>query len=75
MGSSLWRNGEQQHTSLPRVGTGTPVPGEGHENPANKSEAWKTEGREEGDGNQKETIAEIKCHRDNYFQLTVVGQS
>lgn len=69
MGSSLWRNGEQQHTSLPRVGTGTPVSPKGHENPANKSEAWKTEGREE------ETIAKIKCHRDNYFQLTVVGQS
>lgn len=56
MGGSLWRNGEQQHTSLPRVSTGTPVPGEGHENPANKSEAWKTEGREEGTATRRRQL-------------------
>lgn len=32
MGSSLWLNGEQKHTSLPGVGTGPPAPAEGHQN-------------------------------------------
>lgn len=91
MGSSLWLNGEQKHTALPGVAQGLQFRlrvtktlvyttarlqnknvlhfefrggGVGEEE---EEERWQPA--------VQETIAQIKCHRDNYFQLTVVGQS